>query len=49
MAGLINEANEARKAKEKGFFEIAERFRSSQDTAEIKRLGEQLGCFVFGE
>ena len=39
----------ARKAKEKAFFELAERFRSSEDSAEVKRLGEELGRFVFGE
>ena len=40
---------EASKQKEKAFFELAERFRSSQDTTETKRLGEELGRFVFGE
>jgi len=37
------------RAKEKLFFEAAERFRASQDPAETKRLGEELGRFVFGE
>jgi hypothetical protein len=49
MVELIEEGIEARKAKEKTFFELAERFRSSQDTTETKRLGEELGRFVFGE
>lgn len=49
MVELIEEGIEARKAKEKAFFELAERFRSSQDTTETKRLGEELGRFVFGE
>jgi hypothetical protein len=46
---LIEEGIEARKAKEKAFFELAERFRSSQDARETKQLGEELGRFVFGE
>ena len=49
MVELIEEGIEARKAKEKAFFELAERFRCSEDTAEVKRLGEELGRFVFGE
>jgi len=49
MVELIEEGIEARKAKEKAFFELAARFRSSEDSAEVKRLGEVLGRFVFGE
>ena len=49
MVELIEEGIEARKAKEKAFFELAERFRSSEDATEVKRLGEELGRFVFGE
>jgi hypothetical protein len=49
MVELIEAGIEARKAKEKSFFELAERFRSSQDPAEAKRLGEELGRFIFGE
>lgn len=46
---LIEEGMEARKQKEKAFFDLAERFRQSKDPDEIKRLGDQLGSFVFGE
>jgi hypothetical protein len=35
--------------KETAFFELAERFRASSDPQEIKRLGDELGRFVFGE
>ena len=49
LVELIEEGIEAQKAKEKAFFELAERFRSSQDAAETKQLGEELGRFVFGE
>jgi hypothetical protein len=49
MVELIEEGIEARRAKEKSFFELAERFRSSQDPTEVKRLGEELGRFVFGQ
>ena len=40
---------EARKQKEKAFFELAERFRSANDPEEAKQLGDQLGRLVFGE
>jgi hypothetical protein len=49
MVELIEEGIEARKAKEKMFFDLAERFRAAQDPAETTRLGEGLGRFVFGE
>lgn len=40
---------ETRKQKEEAFFELAERFRGSNDPAEVKQLGDELGRFVFGE
>jgi len=46
---LIEQGIEARRQKEKAFFELAERFRASKDSAEIKQLGDALGRFVFGE
>jgi hypothetical protein len=46
---LIEEGIEARKQKEKAFFDLAEKFRASQDPDEAKRLGDELGRFVFGE
>ena len=46
---LIEQGIEATKQKERAFFELAERFRSSQDADEVKQLGDQLGRFVFGE
>jgi hypothetical protein len=49
LVELIEEGIEARQRKEKEFFELAQRFRSSQDADEAQRLGEQLGRFVFGE
>ncbi len=49
LVELIEEGIEARQQKEKAFFELAQRFRSSQDVNEAKRLGEELGRFVFGE
>lgn len=39
----------ARRQKEKEFFEVAERFRNSNDPEEVKQLGDELGRFVFGE
>ena len=49
LVELIEEGIEARRQKEKAFFDLAQRFRSSQDAEEVQRLGEQLGRFVFGE
>ena len=46
---LLELGLEARKQKEKVFFELAERFRDSKDPEEVKRLGDELGRFVFGE
>jgi hypothetical protein len=46
---LIEEGIEARKQKETVFFELAARFRASKDPEEVKRLGDELGRFVFGE
>ncbi len=46
---LIEEGIEARKQKEQAFFDLAERFRSAKDPEEVKRLGEQMGQFIFGE
>jgi hypothetical protein len=49
LVELIEEGIEAQKKKEKTFFELAERFRSAKDPQEVKRLGDNLGRFVFGE
>jgi hypothetical protein len=49
LVELIELGIEARERKEKVFFELAERFRASKDPEEIKRLGDELGHFVFGE
>ena len=49
LVELIELGIEARKQKEKAFFELAERFRSASDPEEEKQLGDQLGRLVFGE
>jgi hypothetical protein len=49
LVELIELGIEASKERENAFFELAERFRSSKDPAESKRLGNELGRFVFGE
>ena len=46
---LIELGIDARKQKEKAFFELAERFRNADDPKEAKQLGDQLGRLVFGE
>lgn len=45
---LVELGLEARKEREKAFFELAERFRDSTDPEEVKQLGDELGRFVFG-
>jgi hypothetical protein len=49
LVELIELGIEARKQREKAFFELAERFRSANDPEEAKQLGDQLGRLVFGE
>jgi hypothetical protein len=49
LVELIELGIEARKQKEKAFFELAERFRAATDPEQAKRLGDELGCLVFGE
>ncbi len=49
LVELIELGIEARERKEKDFFELAERFRASEDPDVAKKLGDKLGRFVFGE
>ena len=49
LVELVELGLEARKQKEKAFFELAGRFRDSKDPEEVKQLGDELGRFVFGE
>jgi hypothetical protein len=46
---LIENGIEAEKRKRQEFFDLAERFRSTDDPEEAKRLGDQLGRMVFGD
>lgn len=39
----------ARQQKETAFFALAGRFRESRDAEEVKRLGQKLANFVFGD
>lgn len=48
LLDLIELGIEASRRKEQEFFELAERFRASDDPAEAKRLGDELGRMVFG-
>jgi len=47
LVELIELGIEARKQKEKAFFELAERFRNATDPEEVRRLGDQMGLMVF--
>jgi hypothetical protein len=49
LVELVELGIEARKEKEKAFFELAQRFRNADDPKQVKELGDQLGRFVFGE
>lgn len=49
LVELVELGIEARKEKEKAFFELAERFRNADHPKRIKELGHRLGRFVFGE
>ena len=49
LVELIEQGIETRRQKERAFFELAERFRAASDPEQVKRLGDELGRFVFGE
>jgi hypothetical protein len=51
LVELIELGIEARKQKEKAFFELAGRFRAASDPQQerAKRLGDELGRLVFAE
>lgn len=49
LVELIEEGIAAAKQREQDFYQLAEKFRSAQDPEEIKRLGDEMGRFVFGE
>jgi hypothetical protein len=49
LVELIEEGIEAQQQKEKAFFQLADKFRAASDPEQVKRLGDELGRFVFGE
>jgi hypothetical protein len=49
LVELIENGIEAEKQKQQEFFDLAERFRSTTDPDEVKRLGDQMGRMVFGK
>ena len=46
---LVESGLQARREKEEAFFELARRFRESDDPQEAKKLGSELGRMIFGE
>jgi hypothetical protein len=48
LVELIENGIEADAAKQREFFDLAERFRNATDPKEIKRLGDEMGRMVFG-
>jgi len=52
LVELIEQGLEAHKEKEKAFFVLTKRFQAAclaGDQNDIKRLGDEMGRFVFGE
>jgi hypothetical protein len=49
LVELIENGIEAEKRKQREFFELAARFRSTKDPEEVKRLGDEPGRMVFGD
>lgn len=49
LVELIENGIEAEKRKQQQFFELAEKFRNTDDSEEAKRLGDELGRMVFGD
>ena len=49
LVELVEEGLEARKQREKAFFQLADRFRAATDPKEVERLGDELGRMVFGQ
>jgi hypothetical protein len=47
LVDLIELGIEARKQREKAFFDLAKRFRNASDPEEVKRLGDEMGLMVF--
>jgi hypothetical protein len=48
LVELIENGIEAERRKQQEFFELAEKFRNTDDPQEAKRLGDELGRMVFG-
>ena len=46
---LLEEGMEARRRRQREFFDLAQRFRSATDPNEVERLGNDLGRMVFGD
>jgi predicted DNA-binding ribbon-helix-helix protein len=49
LVELIEQGIDARKQRERAFFDLAERFRAASDPGEVRALGDALGRFVFGD
>lgn len=49
LVELIEQGIEAQQQREKAFFQLADRFRAVNDPEQVKKLGDELGRFVFGE
>jgi metal-responsive CopG/Arc/MetJ family transcriptional regulator len=46
---LLEQGIEVSQQREQEFFKLATKFRSATDPMEVKKLGNDLGRFVFGE
>jgi hypothetical protein len=46
---LLEQGIEASQQREQEFFKLAAKFRTATDPTEVKKIGDDLGRFVFGE
>jgi hypothetical protein len=49
LVELVELGLEARERREKEFFELAKKFRDTSDPEEVKRLGDEMGRYIFGD
>lgn len=49
LVELVQQGLEARESKQREFHDLAKRFRAATDSAEVDRLGNELGRMIFGE
>jgi len=46
---LVEQGIKAEKRRQEQFFQLTEQFRAATNPEDVERLGNELGCMVFGE